>query len=189
MLTPRAFPYMLPTLHSQYSDQAAGWKIPIRIPSRTKHLSSLKPSRPALKLLIQRGAVSGVKRPRPDVNHWPPPCAEVKNEWSFFLLFSSSSSSSFSSSSSSFICCHYSPLWALACRTLPLHLSLSITTSLHLLTPITWISLSTSFVLLASCSSTSGKHSVPCLIGVLSRLKRFPFCFSWVNFAVLGTVY
>ena len=29
----------------------------------------------------------------------------------------------------------YSPLWALACRTIPLHFSLSITNSLHLLTP------------------------------------------------------
>ena len=29
----------------------------------------------------------------------------------------------------------YSPLWALACRTIPLHLSLSITNSLLLLTP------------------------------------------------------
>jgi hypothetical protein len=29
----------------------------------------------------------------------------------------------------------YRPLWALACRTIPLHLSLSITNSLHLLTP------------------------------------------------------
>jgi len=29
---------------------------------------------------------------------------------------------------------HYSPLWALACRTIPLHFSLSITNSLHLLT-------------------------------------------------------
>jgi len=38
----------------------------------------------------------------------------------------------------------YSPLWALACRTIPLHLSLSITNSLHLLTPSTWRSLSTS---------------------------------------------
>jgi len=38
----------------------------------------------------------------------------------------------------------YSPLWALACRTIPLHLSLSITKSLHLLTPSTWRSLSTS---------------------------------------------
>jgi hypothetical protein len=33
---------------------------------------------------------------------------------------------------------HYSPLWALACRTIPLHFSLSITNSLHLLTPSTW---------------------------------------------------
>ena len=32
-------------------------------------------------------------------------------------------------------------------------------------------------------SSISGKHSVPCFVGVISRLKRFPFCFSWVNFA------
>ena len=38
----------------------------------------------------------------------------------------------------------YSPLWALACRTIPLHFSLSITNSLHLLTPSTWRSLSTS---------------------------------------------
>jgi len=38
----------------------------------------------------------------------------------------------------------YSPLWALACRTIPLHLSLSITNYLHLLTPNTWKSLSTS---------------------------------------------
>ena len=38
----------------------------------------------------------------------------------------------------------YSPLWALACRKIPLHLSLSITNSVHLLTPNTWRSLSTS---------------------------------------------
>jgi len=38
----------------------------------------------------------------------------------------------------------YSPLWALACRTILLHFSLSTTNSLHLLTPITWRSLSTS---------------------------------------------
>ena len=36
----------------------------------------------------------------------------------------------------------YSPLWALACRTIPLHFSLSITNSLHLLTASTWRSLS-----------------------------------------------
>ena len=39
---------------------------------------------------------------------------------------------------------HYSPLWALACRRMSLHFSLSITNSLHLLTPSTWRSLSTS---------------------------------------------
>ena len=38
----------------------------------------------------------------------------------------------------------YSPLWALACRTMPLNFSLSITNSSHLLTPVTWTSLSTS---------------------------------------------
>ena len=38
----------------------------------------------------------------------------------------------------------YSPLWGLACQTIPLQFSLSITNSLHLLTPSTWRSLSTS---------------------------------------------
>ena len=39
---------------------------------------------------------------------------------------------------------HYSPLWALACRRTSFHFSLSATNSLHLLTPSTWRSLSTS---------------------------------------------
>ena len=39
---------------------------------------------------------------------------------------------------------HYSPLWALACRTMSFHFFLSATNSLHLLTPNTWRSLSTS---------------------------------------------
>jgi hypothetical protein len=39
---------------------------------------------------------------------------------------------------------HYSPLWDLACRTMFFHFSLSATNSLHLLTPSTWRSLSTS---------------------------------------------
>ena len=43
---------------------------------------------------------------------------------------------------------HYSPLWALACRTMSLHFFLSATNSLHLLTPSTWRSLSTSSFLL-----------------------------------------
>ena len=39
---------------------------------------------------------------------------------------------------------HYSPLGALACRTISFHFFLSATNSLHLLTPSTWRSLSTS---------------------------------------------
>ena len=39
---------------------------------------------------------------------------------------------------------HYSPLWALACRTMSFHFFLSATNSLHLLTPSTWSSLYTS---------------------------------------------
>ena len=39
---------------------------------------------------------------------------------------------------------HYSPLWALACQTMSLHFVLSLTNSLHLLTPSTWRSLSIS---------------------------------------------
>ena len=39
---------------------------------------------------------------------------------------------------------HYSSLWALACRTMSFHFFLSATNSLHLLTPSTWRSLSTS---------------------------------------------
>ena len=38
----------------------------------------------------------------------------------------------------------YSPLWALACRKIRLHFSLSLTNTLHLLTPSTWRSFSTS---------------------------------------------
>ena len=38
---------------------------------------------------------------------------------------------------------HYSPLWALACRTMSIHFFLFATNSLHLLTPSTWRSLST----------------------------------------------
>ena len=39
---------------------------------------------------------------------------------------------------------HYSPLWALACRTMSFHFFLSATNSLHLFNPSTWRSLSTS---------------------------------------------
>ena len=43
-----------------------------------------------------------------------------------------------------FVHWHYSPLWTLACRKMSFHFFLSITNSLHLLTPSTWRSLSTS---------------------------------------------
>ena len=43
-----------------------------------------------------------------------------------------------------FFHCQYSPLWVLACRTMYFHFFLSATNSLHLLTPSTWGSLSTS---------------------------------------------
>jgi len=38
---------------------------------------------------------------------------------------------------------HYSPLWALACRTMSLHFVLSVANTLRLLTPNTWRSLAT----------------------------------------------
>ena len=55
------------------------------------------------------------------------------------LLFFFSSSSFFF-----FFYWHYSPLWALACRTMSFHVFPSATNSLHLLTPSTWRSLSAS---------------------------------------------
>lgn len=33
------------------------------------------------------------------------------------------------------------------------------------------------YSLMVPVSSISGKHTVPCFIGVISRFKRFPFCF------------
>ena len=44
----------------------------------------------------------------------------------------------------SFFHWHYSPLWVLACWTMFFHIFLTATNSLHLLTPSTWRSLSTS---------------------------------------------
>ena len=44
------------------------------------------------------------------------------------------------------------------------------------------------FLLTASSSSISGRHSVRCFIGVISRLKRVQFCFSRGNFVVLCTL-
>ena len=73
---------------------------------------------------------------------------------------------------------HYSPLWALACRTMSFHFFLSATNSLRLLTPSTWKSLSTSSfhlflglpLLLVSSSSW-----VKIFLGILSSiLSRWP---------------
>ena len=67
----------------------------------------------------------------------------VLKSWMFVVFFFF-----FSSSSSFFLFIffhwHYSPLWALACRTMSFHFFLSAANSLHLLTPSTWRSLSTS---------------------------------------------
>ena len=74
---------------------------------------------------------------------------------------------------------HYSPLWALACRTMSVHFFLSITNSLHLLTPSTWRSHFTSsfhpflglpFLLVPSSSW------VKIFLGILSSsiLSRWP---------------
>jgi len=73
----------------------------------------------------------------------------------------------------------YNPLWALACRTRPLHLSLSITNSLNLLTPNTLRSLPSSSLhsfpglLLGLVPSSSW---VKIFLGILSSsiLSRWP---------------
>ena len=57
--------------------------------------------------------------------------------WESYLIFSPLSF---------FFRWRYSPLWALACQTIPLHFPLSITNSLHLLTPSTLRSLSISYL-------------------------------------------
>ena len=74
---------------------------------------------------------------------------------------------------------HYSQLWATACRIMSFHFFLSFTSSLHLLTPSTWRSLSTSsfhlflgFPLLLGPSSSWVKN----VLGILSSsiLSRWP---------------
>jgi len=78
----------------------------------------------------------------------------------------------------------YSPLWALACRTIPLHFSLSITNSLHLLTPSTWRSFSISSLSLGTGESIFGSKAAGCLCLVLwIRISRaislLPHMHSW----------
>jgi hypothetical protein len=73
----------------------------------------------------------------------------------------------------------YSPLWALACRTIPLHFSLSITNCLHLLTPSTWRSLSTFLylhLLYLHLRLVPSSSWVKIFLGILSSssLSRWP---------------
>ena len=92
---------------------------------------------------------------------------------------------------------HYHPLWALACRTMSFHFFLSATNSLHLLTPSTWRSLSTSsfhlflgLLLLLVLSSSW----VQIFLGILSssilsrrpnQLLRWPF----IHFTIFYGLY
>ena len=74
---------------------------------------------------------------------------------------------------------HYSPLWALACRTISFHFFLSATNSVHLLTPSTWRSLSaSSFHLFLGLPLLLDPSSswVKILLGILSSyiLSRWP---------------
>ena len=74
---------------------------------------------------------------------------------------------------------HYSPLWALACRTMSFHFFLSATNPLHHLTPSTWRSLSTSsFHLFLSVPLLLVPSSswVKIFLGILSSsiLSRWP---------------
>ena len=74
---------------------------------------------------------------------------------------------------------HYSPLWALACRTMSFHFFLCATNSLHLLTPSAWRSLCTSsFHLFLSLPLLLIPSSswVKIFLGILSTsiLSRWP---------------
>ena len=74
---------------------------------------------------------------------------------------------------------HYSSLWALACRTMSFHFFLSATNSLHLLTPSTWRSLSTSsfsLVLGLPLLLVPSSSWVNIFLGILSSsiLSRWP---------------
>ena len=74
---------------------------------------------------------------------------------------------------------NYSPLWAVACRTMSFHFSLSATNSLHLLTPSTWRSLAaSSFYLFLGLPLLLVPSSswVKIFLGILSfsNLSRWP---------------
>ena len=88
----------------------------------------------------------------------------------------------------------YSPLWALSCRTMSFHFFLSATNTLHLLTPSTWRSLSTSsfhlflgFPLLLVPSSSW----VKIFLGTLSSsfLSRWPnqlILYPFIHFTIFS---
>ena len=102
------------------------------------------------------------------VYHLPTRPIKVKY-WKFFFFF--------------FRWC-YSPLWALACRTIPLHFFPSITNSIHLLTPSTWRSLSTSSLhpfLGLPLRVVLSSSWVKIFLGVLS----FPILSRWPNQLIL----
>jgi len=88
----------------------------------------------------------------------------------------------------------YSPLWALACRTIPFHLSLSVTNCLHLLTPSTWRSLSTSSLypfLGLPLRLVPSSSWVKIFLGILSSsiLSRWPsqlILFPFIHFTIFS---
>ena len=88
---------------------------------------------------------------------------------------------------------HYSPLWALACRTMSFHFFLPATSSLHLLTPSTWRSLSTSsfhlFVglsLLLIPSSYWVKIFLCILSSILSRWRNQLILCPFIHFTIFS---
>ena len=91
---------------------------------------------------------------------------------------------------------HYSPLWALACRTMSFHFFLPATNSLHLLTPSTWRSLFTSsfhlflsFPLLLVASSSWVKIFLGILSSsILSRwFKQIILC-PFIHFTIFSSL-
>jgi hypothetical protein len=118
---------------------------------------------------------------RPDDNFWVLPLLRSVSDIIFFFFFR----------------WRYSPLLALACWKTPLHFPLSITTSLHLLTPNTWRSLSTSslypFLGLPLClvPSSSWAKIFLCILSS-SILSRWPsqliFC-PFIHFTIFSPLH
>ena len=87
----------------------------------------------------------------------------AKNSYTFFFFF---------------FHWHYSPLWALVCRTMSFHFFLSATNSVHLRYPSTWRSLSTSsfHLFLGLLLLVPSSSWVKIFLGILSSsiLSRWP---------------